>query len=64
MCLAKAFLGGDVKPVAEEITSIKKEDGQLLVTTLFGERMELAAAIKEIDFRSSRVVLEKTAEGS
>ena len=58
MCLAKAFLGGEAKPVAEEITSIKKEDGKLLVTTLFGEKMELEANIKEIDFRASRVVLE------
>jgi predicted RNA-binding protein len=58
MCLAKAFLGAEAKPVAEEITSIKKEDGRLLVTTLFGEKMELDADIKEIDFRASRVILE------
>jgi predicted RNA-binding protein len=63
MCLAKAFIDDEAKPVAEEITSIKREDGGLLVTTLFGEKIELAAAIREIDFRSSRVVLEKTAGG-
>jgi predicted RNA-binding protein len=59
MCLANAFLGGNEKPVAESITSIRREDGKLLVTTLFGERLELDAVIREIDFRASKVVLEK-----
>jgi predicted RNA-binding protein len=62
MCLAKAYFGGtgEGKPLMEEITSIKSRDGKLLVTTLFGEQQEIEAAIKEIDFRSSNVILEKT----
>jgi predicted RNA-binding protein len=59
MCLAKAFLGSkDNAPIVEEIASVKAEDGKLLVTTLFGEKRELEASIKEIDFRASNIILE------
>jgi len=62
MCLAKAYLGGksDNEFLMEEIATIKAEDGKLLVTSLFGEQKEIAASIREIDFKSSRVFLEKT----
>ena len=62
MCLAKAYIGGkgEKELLMEEIASIKAEDGKLLVTTLFGEKREIAASIKEIDFKSSRIILEKT----
>ena len=62
MCLAKAYIGGKSENefLMEEIASIKSEDGKLLVMSLFGEQKEIAASIREIDFRSSRVILEKT----
>lgn len=62
MCLAKAYMGGkgENEPLMEEIASVKAEDGKLLVMTLFGEKQEIAASIKEIDFKSSRIILEKT----
>ena len=61
MCLAKAYFGGsgENNPLMEEITSIKSVGGKLLVTTLFGEQQEIEAVIKEIDFKSSNIVLEK-----
>lgn len=61
MCLAKAYISGSdqVEPLLEEIASVRAEDGKLVVTTLFGERREIAASIKEIDFRASRIVLEE-----
>ena len=62
MCLAKAYIGkkeeGDL--LMEEIASIKVEDGKLLVTSLFGEQKEVAARIREIDFKASDIILEKT----
>lgn len=60
MCLAKAYLGGkgEDKLLMEEIASVRVEDGKLLVATLFGEKREIAASIKEIDFKSSSIVLE------
>jgi predicted RNA-binding protein len=65
MCLAKAYLGGkdEAELLAEEITSVRVEDGRLLLTTLFGENREIAARIREIDFRASRILLEKSAAG-
>lgn len=62
MCLAKAYIGGkgDDKLMMEEIASIKVEDGKLLIATLFGEKKEIAARIKEIDFKSSNIILENT----
>ena len=61
MCLAKAYISGkgEKEPFLEDIASIKAEDGKLLVTTLFGEKREIAASIREIDFRASRVILER-----
>lgn len=60
MCLAKVYLGGsgEDKPLMEEIISIKSEGGKLLIATLFGEQREIEASIKEIDFKSSNVILE------
>jgi predicted RNA-binding protein len=65
MCLAKAYLGGKSEKdlLAEEVTSVRAENGKLLVTTLFGEKREIAARIREIDFRASHILLEKTAGG-
>ena len=62
MCLAKAYIGKKEENalVMEEIASIKVEDGKLLVTSLFGEQKEVAASIREIDFKSSDIILEKT----
>ena len=61
MCLAKAYIGKKDEDalLMEEIASIKIEDGKLLVTSLFGEKKEIAATIKEIDFKSSDIILEK-----
>jgi predicted RNA-binding protein len=59
MCLAKAYLGNENEPLAEDITALKTEDGKLLITTLFGEQQEIKANITEIDFKASRILLEK-----
>jgi predicted RNA-binding protein len=62
MCLAKAYLGtdGEKELLIEEIASLKTGDGKLLLTTLFGEQREIEASIKEIDFRNSSILLEKS----
>jgi len=60
MCLAKVYVGsgGEKKLLMEEIASLKVKEGNLLMTTLFGEQREIKADIKEIDFMASSVVLE------
>ncbi len=62
MCLAKAYMGknGEKELLVEEIASVRAEGGKLLVTTLFGEKKEFEADIREIDFRASSILLEKT----
>ena len=61
MCLAKAYRGNDTeKALAEDITSLKTSDGKLVITTLFGEQKEIEATITEIDFKGSRILLEKS----
>ena len=62
MCLAKAYFGSSAegKPLMVEITSVKSIGDKLLVTTLFGEQQEIDAVIKEIDFKGSNIILEKT----
>jgi predicted RNA-binding protein len=37
----------------------RRQNGKLLVVTLFGEKREIAASIKEIDFKSSSIMLEE-----
>jgi len=61
MCLAKAYMGGkgEKELLMDEIASIKAENGKLLVMSLFGEKKEIAAIIREIDFKSSSIILEK-----
>ena len=61
MCLAKAYVAGDgdKELLLGDIASLRVEEGKILMTTLFGEQQEIEAGIKEIDFMSSSVILEK-----
>ena len=61
MCLAKAYVSGNGEKelLLAEIASLKFKDGKLLVTTHFGEQREMAANIREIDFMSSSITLER-----
>jgi len=61
MCLAKAYIGKDTEEaLAEDITSLKTSGDKLVITTLFGEQREIDATIAEIDFKASRILLEKS----
>jgi predicted RNA-binding protein len=61
MCLAKAYMGkiSENELLAEDVSSIRVEGGRVRVTTLFGEQKEYEAGIREIDFRASRILLDK-----
>jgi len=60
MCLAKAYLDGEKREMlVGEVASLRVEDGRVLLKTLFGEQQEVAAVLKEVDFVSSCIVLEK-----
>ena len=61
MCLAKVYLRGAEKDelLLEEVALLKTGPGKLSLRTLFGEEKEVEAAIREIDFANSNIILEK-----
>ena len=61
MCLSKAFLeeNGESKLVMEDVASVNVINGKLILKTLFGEKREVQASIREINFTNSRLTLEK-----
>ena len=61
MCLSKVYVdrNGKRELLMEEITSVEIGDGKLLFKTLFGEQKEIEANIRQIDFLSHSLVLEK-----
>ena len=61
MCLSKVYLAKDdeAELVLDEVTSLRTKDGKLLLSTLLGEETEISARIKEIDFLTHRITLEK-----
>jgi len=62
MCIAKAFITEDgiEKPVMEEVTRLKVEDGKIIMSSLLGEQKQVEATIREIDFIHSKITLLKT----
>jgi predicted RNA-binding protein len=61
MCLAKAYLvgNGQRELLLEEVALIEISDKKLRLSTIFGEKKELEAVIKAVDFQNSNVVLER-----
>lgn len=60
MCLSKVYVAknDERELVLSEIASLKVEANRLLLTTLLGERKEIQASIKEIDFLTHSIILE------
>jgi predicted RNA-binding protein len=61
MCLSKVYLAKDdeAELVLDEVTSLRTRNGKLILSTLLGEETEISARIKEIDFLTHRITLEK-----
>ncbi|MFC1984313.1 CooT family nickel-binding protein [Chloroflexota bacterium] len=59
MCLSKAYIDRDGKRelLMEEVASVEIGDEKLFLKTLFGEKKEIGASIREIDFVANRIVL-------
>ena len=60
MCLSKAYMdrNGTKELLMQEIASVEVSDGKLLLRTIFGEREEIKASIKQVDFVNSSIILE------
>lgn len=64
MCLSKAFIekNGRSELLMTDIASVKVDGNNLILKTLFGEKKEVTASIREIDFTTSRMMLETVPE--
>jgi len=65
MCLSKAYVekSGKKEFLMTDIASVKADGGKLILKSLFGEKKELTAVIREIDFTASLLRLELSGEG-
>jgi predicted RNA-binding protein len=61
MCLSKVYFAknGKQELIMSEIASLKVAANKLQLTTLLGEQKEIAASIREIDFLTHSIILEK-----
>lgn len=61
MCLAKAYLQekGEKELLLQEVALVEIENKKLILSTIFGEKREIEADLKEIDFQNSSVILER-----
>ena len=60
MCLAKAYLNKqDNEPVLQDISYIRLHDDSVELETLFGQGKVIPGRIIEIDFATSKILLEQ-----
>ena len=61
MCLAKVYIGerSEEEPFMQEIDFMKVGNKKILLRTIFGEKKEVAANLKEIDFANSIIIIEE-----
>lgn len=59
MCLAAAYRGTESdQPILQEIAHVRIDGNRVELKTLFGERKVLQGKIHEIDFMSSKLIIE------
>jgi len=60
VCLAKAYLKkqGD-KPLLQDISHMRLHGEQVELETLFGEKRVIVGSVVEIDFATSKVLLDE-----
>jgi predicted RNA-binding protein len=63
MCLAKAYLNksGD-HPILQDIARMRLHDDRVELETLFGEEKVIPGRVVEIDFSTSKIVLNEIAK--
>lgn len=62
MCLAKAFYDSDKNqsiPIMEEIQDITVHDGEIILTSLFGETESLRGELMKVDFDKSKIIIKR-----
>jgi predicted RNA-binding protein len=63
MCLAKAYLNNwNNEPVLQDISHIWLDGGQVQMETLLGEEKVISGRVVEVDFTTSRILLDEDKE--
>ena len=63
MCLAKAYLNKwDDKPVLQDIAHMRLHGGRVELETLLGEEKVIPGRVVEVDFATSRILLDEHRE--
>jgi predicted RNA-binding protein len=63
MCLAKAYLNKSAdNPILQDIARMRLHDDQVELETLFGEERVISGRVVEIDFSTSRILLNESAK--
>ncbi|MDD5126601.1 MAG: CooT family nickel-binding protein [Dehalococcoidales bacterium] len=59
MCLSKLYVeqGTERELLMEEVASLAVQGGKVTLKTLFGERKEINASLKEVDFLNHTITL-------
>jgi len=59
MCLAKAYLGRDSdEPILRDIARVRFNGDSVETETLFGEEKVIPGRLLEVDFSTSKIILE------
>ncbi len=60
MCLAKAFINNSSRqPILEDIARVRVQGDQVELETLFGEGKVISGRVVEIDFSTSKILLDE-----
>ena len=63
MCLAKAYLNKwDDEPVLQDIAHMRLHSGRVELETLLGEEKVISGRAVEVDFATSRILLDEHLE--
>ena len=61
MCLAKAYFNKSVdNPILQDIARMRLHDDQVELETLFGEEKVISGRVVEIDFSTSKILLNES----
>jgi predicted RNA-binding protein len=64
MCLAKAYLNRSAdNPILQDIARMRLHGDQVELETLFGEERVISGKVVEIDFSTSKIVLNESVKG-
>jgi predicted RNA-binding protein len=61
MCESTVYLkeGSEERVLMREVAAVRPQNGKLVLTSVLGERLEVEAAVAELDLMGHRIVVER-----